>query len=106
MVQTRLSFAQPNPFGATTPTVIGGAYSNNVAGARATLLWDLDDASDALYLQIPPAGGVLNAVGNQLGQIGFDIETNRNGVNRAWLINGNGCSRPVWSAAWPRTAGP
>jgi hypothetical protein len=85
--------APPNPFGGTTPSVIGGAYSNSVAGAKATLLWDIDDATDALYLQIPPMNGTLNPVGNQLGiqpgQIGFDIQTRSNGVNVAWLINGN-----------------
>jgi Domain of unknown function (DUF4394) len=88
-----INFAMPNPFGGTTPSVIGGAYSNNVAGARATLLWDIDDATDALYLQLPPANGTLTAVGNQLGiqpgQIGFDIQTKSDGSNIAWLINGN-----------------
>jgi Domain of unknown function (DUF4394) len=90
---TAINFAAPNPFGGTTPSVIGGAYSNSVAGAKATLLWDIDDATDALYLQIPPANGTLNPVGNQLGiqpdQIGFDIQTRSNGMNVAWLINGN-----------------
>jgi len=90
---TAINFVTPNPFGGTTPSVIGGAYSNSVAGAKATLLWDIDDATDALYLQIPPANGTLNPVGNQLGiqpgQIGFDIQTRSNGVNVAWLINGN-----------------
>jgi Domain of unknown function (DUF4394) len=90
---TDINFVQPNPFRGTTPRVIAGAYSNNVAGARATLLWDIDDATDALYLQIPPNNGTLNPVGNQLGiqpgVIGFDIETGPDGVNRAWLISGN-----------------
>jgi hypothetical protein len=88
-----ISFVLPNPFGGTTPEVIGGAYSNNVAGARATLLWDIDNATRALYLQIPPNNGVLNPVANQLGivptSLGFDIETLPDGGNRAWLINGN-----------------
>jgi hypothetical protein len=87
-----ISYVLPNPFGGTTPEVIAGAYSNNVNGARATLLWDIDNATQALYLQIPPNNGVLNPVANQLGitpgSVGFDIETLPTGVNRAWLING------------------
>lgn len=92
LVDTPINFVLPNPFAGTTPEVIAGAYSNNVAGARATLLWDIDNATQALYLQIPPNSGVLNPVGNQLGivpgDLGFDIETLADGRNRAWLING------------------
>ena len=90
---TDISFAQPNPFGGTTPAVVAAAYSNSVANAKATVLWDIEDRTDALYIQLPPNDGVLTAVANQLGiqtsVAGFDIETLPNGVNRAWLINGN-----------------
>jgi hypothetical protein len=92
-VNTPINFAVPNPFGGVTPSVIAGAYSNNVAGVKATQLWDIDNATDALYLQVPPALGTLFAVGNQLGispgTIGFDIQTKSGGVHIAWLINGN-----------------
>jgi hypothetical protein len=92
-VDTDISFAQPNPFGGMTPAVVAVAYSNSVAGAPATLLWDIEDSTDALHLQLPPNDGVISAVGNKLGIVvsivGFDIETLPNGVNRGWLIKGN-----------------
>lgn len=98
-VDTALSLVQPNPFGGTTPSVIAAAYTNNVAGAKATLLFDIDDATDALYLQIPPNMGVLNPVGAQLGispgqSFGFDIGTDRGGENVPYLISGNRLFRP------------
>jgi hypothetical protein len=91
---TPLAFAQPNPFGGVTPRVIAHAYSNNVAGAKATILWDIDDGTDSLYVQIPPNDGVLNAVANPLGipisgAAAFDIETLPDGTNRAWLVSGS-----------------
>jgi hypothetical protein len=94
-----INLVQPNPFGGVTPSVIAAAYSNSVAGAKATLLFDVDDATDALYLQIPPAAGALNPVGAQLGispgqSFGFDIATTRGGENIPWLINGNRLFQP------------
>jgi len=57
------------------------------------LLWDIEETSNALHLQLPPNDGVLNPVASPLGidvgTIGFDIETLPNGVNRAWLIDAN-----------------
>lgn len=90
--------APPNPFGGTTPSVIAAAYSNNMAGVKATALWDIDDSTDALYLQLPPNSGTLNPLGNQLGispgrSLGFDIETLPSGINTGWLINGTSLFR-------------
>lgn len=39
------------------------AYSNNVAGAISTALFDVDSASDRLRLQSPPNDGVLTDIG-------------------------------------------
>lgn len=96
---TALSLVQPNPFGGTVPSVVAAAYTNSVAGAKATLLFDIDNATDALYLQVPPNMGVLNPVGAQLGispgrSFGFDIATDRSGENIPFLINGNRLFRP------------
>jgi hypothetical protein len=98
-VDTPINLVQPNPFGGVTPSVIAAAYTNSVAGTKATLLFDVDDATDALYLQIPPNAGALNAVGAQLGispgqSFGFDIATTRGGTNIPWLINGNRLFQP------------
>jgi hypothetical protein len=88
-----LNFVLPNPFGGTAPKVVAVAYSNSRPGAKATLLWDIDAATNALYLQLPPNNGALNPVSDQLnikvGQLGFDIQTDRAGVNTPWLVTGN-----------------
>jgi hypothetical protein len=94
-VDTPINYALPNPFGGVNPEVIAAAYSNNLPGPTpplATLLWDIDNTTDALHLQLPPNNGTLNAVGNVLGitpgNVGFDIETRADGTNQAWLLNG------------------
>lgn len=89
-----------NPFNAATkPRTIGVAYTNARAGTKATLLFNVDDASDALYLQLPANDGVLNPIGTQLGispgaSFGFDIATSAGGENFPFLINGNRLFRP------------
>jgi hypothetical protein len=94
---TNLSFAQPNPFGGVTPRVVAGAYTNNFVGTKGTLLLGLDDTTDAIYAQVPPAGGVLNAIaspfGFDLGPVAFDIETDKNRNNRGWLLKGKQLSQ-------------
>lgn len=62
--------------GATGATIAAVAYTNSVAGATTTTLYDIDPATDRLYRQDPPNDGTLVAVGD-LGvnatQAGFDI---------------------------------
>jgi hypothetical protein len=95
----------PNPFGLAPPTVpqvIAAAYTNSAVGTapgvKGTILFDVDDLSDAIFAQVPANAGTLNAVGGQIGispgQIGFDIATDRRGRNTAWLIYGNRLYRP------------
>ncbi len=63
-----------NPSSATVNAV---AYTNNVAGATTTTLYDIDVASDKLFIQTPPNNGTLVEVGmlgvQALGEAGFDI---------------------------------
>lgn len=60
----------------------GAAYTNSFAGAASTMLYDIDPASDALYIQNPPNNGTLTKVGTGLniGDVvavgGFDIRAN------------------------------
>ncbi|MGD9507251.1 MAG: DUF4394 domain-containing protein [Geminicoccaceae bacterium] len=86
-----------NPFGGTSPAVIAVAYTNSKAGVKGTLLFDIDDATDALYLQQPPAAGTLTNVGGQLGigvgTVGFDIRLERS-RNTAYLISGSRLYQP------------
>ncbi|WP_128543699.1 DUF4394 domain-containing protein [Larkinella soli] len=71
--QTPINFGRPGD----GPVVRAAAYSNNFAGTTSTVLYDLDDLSDKLYRQIPPASGTLVG-GSPLGinfeaTNGFDI---------------------------------
>ena len=53
------------------------AYTNSFAGAATTTLYDIDVATDKLYIQSPPNNGVLVPVGElgvqAVGEAGFDI---------------------------------
>lgn len=53
------------------------AYTNSFAGATTTTLYDIDVATDQLYIQNPPNAGSLVAVGSlgvqAIGEAGFDI---------------------------------
>lgn len=61
----------------TGPAVLASAYTNSVAGAMTTTLYNLDTARDTLLIQAPPNDGVLSTVGplgaNLAGPVGFDI---------------------------------
>jgi len=57
--------------------ITGVAYTNNMAGAATTTLYDIDVTSDKLFMQNPPNNGTLVAVGKLNlkveGDGGFDI---------------------------------
>lgn len=60
-----------------TPRVAGAAYTNPIAGATTTTLYDIDTGLGVLATQSPPNSGTLNTVGS-LGvttnsTAGFDI---------------------------------
>ena len=63
--------------GGSSPVVTSVAYTNSVAGAVSTDLYDIDFTSKKLYKQIPPNEGTLVEVGalnvNFTGKGGFDI---------------------------------
>lgn len=58
------------------------AYTNNKAGATTTTLYDIDPATDRLYIQNPPNNGTLTDVGplglDITGAAGFDIAPSDN----------------------------
>ncbi len=62
-----------------TPSIIGAAYTNSVAGAATTTLFDIDISTNKLYKQDPPNNGTLVEVGSLLSTAvagndgGFDI---------------------------------
>jgi hypothetical protein len=64
--------------GTGTPTIAGSAYTNNDRDATTgTTLYNIDAATDALYIQSPPNNGTLTMVGalgvDTIGTVGFDI---------------------------------
>jgi len=75
------------------PNVTAAAYTNNVAGAMTTTLYDIDSNLDVLAIQLPPNVGRLTTVGS----LGFDV-THDNGFDIsgntaiAYLVSGWGPS--------------
>jgi Domain of unknown function (DUF4394) len=67
-----------------TPSVSEVAYINNRAGVTTTTLYNIDVASDKLFIQNPPNNGTLVEVGslgvNAEGAAGFDITDNDLGL--------------------------
>ena len=56
--------------GGMNPRIAAVAYTNSVAGATSTTLYDIDIAQDKLYKQNPPNDGGLEEVGN----LGVDLD--------------------------------
>lgn len=73
------------------PTVTAAGYTNSVAGATTTRLYDIDSNLDVLAIQAPPNAGRLTTV----GAVGIDV-TNDNGFDIsgasgiAYLVSGWG----------------
>ena len=83
-----LKFAANDPAADRTPTIVAGAYSNSVKGAKETTLYDID-ALGGLFRQAPPNDGILNTIGMvgvSVDRIGFDIVTDEAGSNRGVLV--------------------
>ena len=67
-----LTYAAGDTGAASAPRIVGSAYTNSVAGATTTQLFDLDAGRDSLVLQNPPNAGTLVTV----GALGIDIGDN------------------------------
>jgi len=68
--------------GAANTAITASAYTNSFAGTGSTMLYGIDSANSALYLQNPPNNGVLAsrvALGVTIGAAnGFDIDPRTN----------------------------
>jgi hypothetical protein len=75
--ETAVAIVDGNINGAAGAMLAGAAYTNNVAGATTTTLYDIDVAAQRLYKQLPPNDGTLVPVGDLklkvTGEGGFDI---------------------------------
>ena len=76
-------------------SVTSVAYTNNMAGASSTVLFDVDVAAKKLYKQDPPNAGTLVEIGNlttpnSSGESAFDISPD--GIALLALANGSSSS--------------
>jgi hypothetical protein len=72
--------------------VTAAAYANNVAGTTTTTLYDIDTATDTLYIQNPPNNGTLVSVGalgvDASDVNGFDIASSDATAYAALTVGG------------------
>jgi hypothetical protein len=77
--------------GVANAAVSAVAYTNPVAGASSTVLYDIDPTTDKLYRQDPPNDGTLVAIGdlgvNATGAAGFDIAATDNNAFAALTVD-------------------
>ena len=75
-----------------TPTVAAGGYTNSMAGAKETTLYDVDTTTGTLLKQAPPNDGVLATVGGLgvkiTGPMAFDVWSDGMGKSVGWLVTG------------------
>jgi DNA-binding beta-propeller fold protein YncE len=85
-------FADADMHKGEKPNIVAGAYINSVKGAKETALYNIDGTIGALIKQAPPNDGTLNAVGKlgvKVDTVAFDIWSDGNGKNDAWLMAGD-----------------
>ena len=87
-----LKYAAGGPMAETTPRIVGGAYTNSMAGAKETMLYTIDSLSRTLNLQAPPNDGVQQPKGEIAASlpagVAFDILSDGAGGNAALLLAG------------------
>jgi hypothetical protein len=87
-----LKFAETDMHKGEKPNVVGGAYINSFKGTKETALYDIDGTIGGLLKQAPPNDGILSAVGKlgiKADKVAFDIWSDGNGKNDAWLMAGD-----------------
>jgi hypothetical protein len=91
---TALAYAAGDANAGATPHIVAAGYTNSLAGATGTTLYDIDSTLDVLVRQAPPNDGTLNTVGSLGINVGddasFDIVTvtvNGITVQVAYLLN-------------------
>lgn len=91
-VDTALAYAGSDVNAGQNPNVVASAYTNSVAGATTTTLYNIDSARDVLVTQNPPNNGTLNTVGalgvDTSDAVGFDIAPNGNTAFAALTVGG------------------
>lgn len=84
-------YAEADASKGAKPNVIAGAYTNSVKGTKETALFNIDATAGALVKQAPPNDGILGTIGKlgvKADGASFDIWSDGNGKNEAWLMVG------------------
>lgn len=84
-------YAETDASKGAKPNVIAGAYTNSVKGTKETALFNIDATAGALVKQAPPNDGILGTIGKlgvKTDAAAFDIWSDGNGKNEAWLMVG------------------
>ncbi|MHA7773772.1 DUF4394 domain-containing protein [Roseibium sp. M-1] len=91
-VDGSLAFEAADMHAGETPNIVAAAYSNSYGQPETTAMYDIDATINAVIRQTSPNDGTLAAVG-KLGvdvsdAYAFDIATDAEGNNKAWLATG------------------
>lgn len=81
VIQTRIAYAAGDRNAGADPNLVGGAYTNNVAGAQTTFFYGLDFDLDILITIAPGANGSSATGGGQLTTIGRLLSFDSNPIN-------------------------
>jgi Domain of unknown function (DUF4394) len=96
-VDGTLAYAAGDAGAGATPRIVASAYTNSVAGATTTQLYNLDAARNTLVLQNPPNNGTLVTVGPLGAEVGdvtaFDIAPSDGTAYAALELPGNRSSQ-------------
>jgi Domain of unknown function (DUF4394) len=79
-VQTSLTYAAGDVNAGKTPKVVGGAYTNNVAGATTTIFYAMDHDLDTLVTIADKTNGSSNTGGGRLQTIGRLVDSAGNPI--------------------------
>lgn len=76
------------------PAIMAAAYINSYGKPEATKMYDIDSTIVAVIQQVSPNDGTLGAIGkldidSPSETYAFDVQTNAEMENMAWLVNGN-----------------
>ena len=77
--------------GNASPSITSIAYTNSIAGAATTDLYDIDISTKKLFKQTPPNDGTLVEVGNLgvnfTGRAGFDINADNSAILATLVVD-------------------
>ncbi|WP_339760818.1 DUF4394 domain-containing protein [uncultured Hoeflea sp.] len=92
-VDGSLAYEDADMHAGEAPAIVAAAYINSYGKPESTAMYDIDSTIVALIQQTSPNDGTLGAIG-KLGidasdTYAFDIATDAEGTNTAWLVAGS-----------------